>query len=71
LPGSVSGAEVVTSAAALVNTGRGGEELPDEAVLDRFVAPCEVTGGRAHDRAEHDAATYVIVASLSGWACGG
>jgi hypothetical protein len=45
----------LTSAAALVNTGRGGEELPDEAALDRFVAAWEVTGGRTHDRAELDA----------------
>ena len=43
----------LASAAALVNTGRGGKELlPDLAALDRFVADWGWTGGRAHDRAE-------------------
>jgi predicted RNA-binding Zn ribbon-like protein len=44
------------SAAALVNTGRGGKELlPDPAALDRFVADQGWTGGRTHDQAELDA----------------
>lgn len=44
------------SAAALVNTGRGGKELlPDQAALDQFVAGQGWTGGRAHDQAELDA----------------
>jgi len=46
----------LASAAALVNTGRGGKELlPDLAALDRFVADWGWTGGRAHDQAELDA----------------
>jgi predicted RNA-binding Zn ribbon-like protein len=42
-------------AAALVNTGRGGEELPDAAALDEFVTAWQWTGERTHDRAELDA----------------
>ncbi|HEY9242404.1 MAG TPA: CGNR zinc finger domain-containing protein [Streptosporangiaceae bacterium] len=42
-------------AAALVNTGRDTEELPDLAALDRFVADWRWTGARAHDQAELDA----------------
>jgi len=46
----------LASAAALVNTGRGGKELlPGPAELDRFVADWGWTGGRAHDQAELDA----------------
>ena len=46
----------LASAAALVNTGRGGKELlPDLAALDRFVAGWGWTGGRGHDQAELDA----------------
>jgi predicted RNA-binding Zn ribbon-like protein len=46
----------LASAAALVNTGRGGKELlPDVAALDQFVAAWGWTGGRAHDQAELDA----------------
>ena len=46
----------LASAAALVNTGRGGKELlPDTAALDRFVNDWGWTGGRAHDQAELDA----------------
>src|SRR6516225_8471286 len=44
------------SAAALVNTGRGGKELlPDPAALDQFVADWGWTGGRARDQGELDA----------------
>jgi len=43
----------LASAAALVNTGRGGKELlPDLAALDQFVADWGWTGGRARDQAE-------------------
>jgi predicted RNA-binding Zn ribbon-like protein len=46
----------LASAAALVNTGRGGtEQLPDPAALDRFVTRWQWTGERARDRAELDA----------------
>ena len=46
----------LASAAALVNTGRGGRELlPDTAALDRFVEDWGWTGGRTHDQAELDA----------------
>jgi predicted RNA-binding Zn ribbon-like protein len=46
----------LASAAALVNTGRGGKELlPDLDALDRFVADWGWTGGRAHDPGELDA----------------
>jgi predicted RNA-binding Zn ribbon-like protein len=46
----------LASAAALVNTGRGGKELlPDLVALDQFVADWGWTGGRAHDQAELDA----------------
>ncbi len=46
----------LASAAALVNTGRGGKELlPDPAALDRFVADWGWTEGRARDQAELDA----------------
>jgi predicted RNA-binding Zn ribbon-like protein len=42
--------------AALVNTGRGGnEELTDVAALDGFVDAWRWTGSRAHDQAELDA----------------
>jgi predicted RNA-binding Zn ribbon-like protein len=45
----------LNGAAALVNTGRGGEEeLPDLAALDRFVTHWRTTGGRARDQAELD-----------------
>src|SRR5262252_11254081 len=41
--------------AALVNTGRGGdEELPDIAALDRFVTQWRWTGSRTHDQQELD-----------------
>lgn len=42
-------------AAALVNTGRDTEALPDLAALDRFVTDWRWTGARAHDQAELDA----------------
>jgi predicted RNA-binding Zn ribbon-like protein len=43
----------LNTAAALVNTGRGGrEELPGLAALDGFVARWGWTGGRAHSQAE-------------------
>jgi predicted RNA-binding Zn ribbon-like protein len=45
----------LTAAAALVNTARGTEQLPDVAALDHFVAAWEWTGERTHDRAELDA----------------
>jgi predicted RNA-binding Zn ribbon-like protein len=46
----------LASAAALVNTGRGGKELlPGQDALDRFVADWGWTGGRARDHAELDA----------------
>jgi predicted RNA-binding Zn ribbon-like protein len=46
----------LTSAAALVNTGRGDPELlPDVASLDEFVQACGWTGDRTHDQAELDA----------------
>ena len=41
--------------AALVNTARGEEELPDIAARDAFVQHWRWTGGRAHDQAELDA----------------
>jgi predicted RNA-binding Zn ribbon-like protein len=45
----------LASAAALVNTGRGGvEELPDPAALDAFVRTWGWTGERAGDQAELD-----------------
>ena len=45
----------LAAAAALVNTGRSGdEELPDIAALDKFVADWRWTGSRAHDQAELD-----------------
>jgi predicted RNA-binding Zn ribbon-like protein len=48
----------LAAAAALVNTGRGDEELlPDLAALDRFIAEWGWTGTRARDRAELDAVT--------------
>jgi predicted RNA-binding Zn ribbon-like protein len=45
----------LTAAAALVNTGRGAEQLPDMAALDQFVTDWGWTGERAHDQAELDA----------------
>jgi len=46
----------LASAAALVNTGRGGKELlPGLDALDRFVADWGWSGGRARDHAELDA----------------
>src|SRR5262249_57910497 len=46
----------LASAAALVNTGRGGKELrPGLDALDRFVADWGWSGGRARDQAELDA----------------
>jgi len=46
----------LTSAAVLVNTGRGGTELlPDLAALDEFVLAQGWTGHRTHDQAELDA----------------
>jgi predicted RNA-binding Zn ribbon-like protein len=45
----------LTAAAALVNTGRDEEELPDVAALDRFVGERGWTGSRSHDQAELDA----------------
>jgi predicted RNA-binding Zn ribbon-like protein len=48
----------LAAAAALVNTGRGDEDLlPDLAALDRFIAEWGVSGRRARDRAELDAVT--------------
>src|SRR5207249_1180749 len=45
----------LASAAALVNTGRGGKELlPDTAALDRFVKDWGWSGERTHDQAELD-----------------
>ena len=46
----------LASAAALVNTGRGGAELlPDVTALDEFVQAWGWTGERTHDQAELDA----------------
>jgi len=46
----------LASAAALVNTGRGGVELlPDVPALDEFVQAWGWTGERTHDQAELDA----------------
>ncbi|MGH3158212.1 MAG: CGNR zinc finger domain-containing protein [Streptosporangiaceae bacterium] len=45
----------LTTAAALVNTGRGDEELPGPAALDDFVTTWQWTGERTHDQAELDA----------------
>jgi predicted RNA-binding Zn ribbon-like protein len=45
----------LTAAAALVNTGRGAEQLADAAALDRFVTDWRWTGSRTHDQAELDA----------------
>jgi predicted RNA-binding Zn ribbon-like protein len=45
----------LAAAAALVNTGRGAEQLPDPAALDRFVAAWQWTGARTRTRAELDA----------------
>ena len=46
----------LAATAALVNTGRGDQELlPDLAALDRFVAEWGWTGARARDQAELDA----------------
>jgi len=45
----------LNATAALVNTARGGEELPDVAALDAFVAHWRWTGSRSHDQAELDA----------------
>jgi predicted RNA-binding Zn ribbon-like protein len=46
----------LASAAALVNTGRGDEELlPDVTALDEFVRAWGWTGERTHDQAELDA----------------
>ena len=43
----------LNATAALVNTGRGGnEELPDLAALDSFVGHWRWTGSRTHDQAE-------------------
>jgi predicted RNA-binding Zn ribbon-like protein len=43
----------LAAAAALINTGRQGEEqLPDAAALDAFVDEWRWTGSRTHDRAE-------------------
>lgn len=45
----------LAAAAALVNTGRGAERLPDTAALDEFVSEWQWTGERTHDQAELDA----------------
>jgi predicted RNA-binding Zn ribbon-like protein len=45
----------LTAAAALVNTGRGTEQLAGVADLDRFVTEWGWTGSRTHDQAELDA----------------
>jgi predicted RNA-binding Zn ribbon-like protein len=46
----------LNAAAALVNTGRGGQEsLPDLAALDGFIAHWQWTGDRARDQDELDA----------------
>jgi predicted RNA-binding Zn ribbon-like protein len=46
----------LNAAAALVNTGRGGQEtLPDLAALDGFIAHWRWTGDRTRDQAELDA----------------
>ena len=64
LPTGVKGVKVIfahdtevalASAAALVNTGRGKELLPDVAALDQFVTDWTWTGKRTHDQAELDA----------------
>jgi predicted RNA-binding Zn ribbon-like protein len=44
----------LAAAAALVNTGRGTEQLPDTAALDRFATAWGWTGERTHDGAELD-----------------
>jgi predicted RNA-binding Zn ribbon-like protein len=38
----------------LVNTGRGGEDLPSVAALDDFVTTWQWSGERTHDQAEFD-----------------
>lgn len=45
----------LTSAAALINTASGTEELAGLADLDRFVTQWRWTGSRTHDQAELDA----------------
>jgi len=45
----------LAAAAALVNTGRDREGLPDTAALDDFVAAWRWSGERTHDQAELDA----------------
>jgi predicted RNA-binding Zn ribbon-like protein len=45
----------LNAATALVNTGRGQEDLPDVAALDRFTGEWEWTGSRTRDQAELDA----------------
>ena len=42
----------LNAAAALINTGHDGEELPTVAALDEFVATNGWTGRRTHDRVE-------------------
>ena len=61
----------LASAAALVNTGRGGKELlGDLAALDRFVADWGWTGGRSHDQAELDAVRRLRPRLERLWDCG-
>jgi predicted RNA-binding Zn ribbon-like protein len=58
----------LASAAALVNTSRGGKELlPDEAALDEFVTAQGWTGDRVHDRAELDAVRRLRPRLASMW----
>ena len=45
----------LAAAAALVNTGRGTEQLADTTALDHFVTAWQWTGERTHDQAELDA----------------
>jgi predicted RNA-binding Zn ribbon-like protein len=45
----------LNATAALVNTATDGEDLPDVAALDEFVARWAWTGSRTHDQAELDA----------------
>ncbi|HEY2576739.1 MAG TPA: CGNR zinc finger domain-containing protein [Streptosporangiaceae bacterium] len=45
----------LAATAALVNTGRGTELLPDVAALDDFVTEWRWTGDRTHDQSELDA----------------
>lgn len=60
----------LATAAALVNTGRGGrEDLSDVAALDRFVEEWGWTGARARDQAELDAVRALRLRLARLWEC--